>query len=80
MNHGIGEYVSGKAHEHCRGLLQLAQARRQRRYHQVSRGHLGRYVDEFSFRYENRKVSDAERAALLVNGADGKRLTYKQPA
>ena len=49
-------------------------------YHHVSRGHLGRYVDEFSFRYEHRKVSDAERAALLVNGADGKRLTYKQPA
>ena len=31
--------------------FQLAQARRD---HHVSRGHPGRYVDEFSFRYEHR--------------------------
>lgn len=43
-------------------------------------GHLGRYVDEFSFRYENRKTSDGERAAMIVLGGEGKRLTYKQPA
>jgi transposase-like protein len=49
-------------------------------YHHVSRGHLARYCDEFSFRYENRKVSDGQRANLLVEGAEGKRLTYKQPA
>ena len=49
-------------------------------YHHVSRGHRGRYCDEFAFRYENRKVSDGKRAALLVAGAEGKRLTYKQPA
>jgi len=41
---------------------------------------LQRYCDEFSFRYENRKVSDGKRANLLVQGAEGKRLTYKQPA
>ena len=45
-------------------------------YHHVSRGHLDRYCDEFAFRYENRKVSDAERANRLVMGAEGKRLTY----
>jgi len=49
-------------------------------YHHVSRGHLGRYCDEFAFRYENRKVSDGKRAEMLVLGAEGKRLTYKQPA
>ena len=49
-------------------------------YHHVSRGHLTRYCDEFSFRYENRKVSDGERANRLVMGAEGKPLTYKQPA
>ena len=49
-------------------------------YHHVGRGHLARYCDEFAFRYENRKVSDGQRATLLVAGAEGKRLTYKQPA
>jgi hypothetical protein len=49
-------------------------------YHHVSRGHLGRYCDEFAFRYENRTISDGARAVKLVEGAEGKRLTYKQPA
>jgi hypothetical protein len=34
------------------------------------KGHLGKYCDEFSFRYDARKVSDADRAELLVWGAE----------
>jgi transposase-like protein len=49
-------------------------------FHHVSREHLGRYCDEFAFRYERRKMSDGARAAQVVLGAEGKRLTYKQPA
>jgi len=49
-------------------------------FHHVSREHLGRYCDEFAFRYERRKMSDGARAAEIVLGAEGKRLTYKQPA
>ncbi len=45
----------------------------------VSRGHLSRYCDEFAFRYENRKTSDGDRSGLIVKGAEGKRLIYKQP-
>jgi len=48
-------------------------------FHHVSRGHLNRYCDEFAFRYENRKSTDNQRAIKLVAGAEGKRLTYKQP-
>jgi hypothetical protein len=48
-------------------------------FHHVSKEHLARYCDEFSFRYSARQVSDATRAGLLVKGAEGKRLTYKQP-
>jgi hypothetical protein len=36
-------------------------------------------VDEFSFRYNSRKMIDGNRAETLVQGAYGKRLTYKQP-
>ena len=48
-------------------------------FHHVSKEHLARYCDEFSFRYSARNVTDANRAGLLVKGAEGKRLTYKQP-
>jgi hypothetical protein len=52
-------------------------------FHHVSKGHLGRYVGEFEFRYNHRAalgVNDAQRAEALVLGAEGKRLTYRQPA
>jgi hypothetical protein len=49
-------------------------------FHHVSREHLGRYCDEFAFRYERRKMSDGARAVDMVLAAEGKRLTYKQPA
>lgn len=49
-------------------------------YHHVGKGHLNKYVDEFSFRYNSHTVTDGKRAELLVLGAAGKRLTYKQPA
>lgn len=49
-------------------------------YHHVSEEHLQRYVDEFDFRFSNRKsrgVDDAARADLLLKGVVGKRLTYE---
>jgi transposase-like protein len=49
-------------------------------YHFCGEQHLQRYLDEFSFRYSNRSgrgVSDGERAALAIKGAEGKRLTYR---
>jgi hypothetical protein len=49
-------------------------------YHHVGKGHLNKYVDEFSFRYNSRNVSDGRRAEMIVQAAYGKRLTYKQPA
>lgn len=46
-------------------------------YHHVGRKHLHRYLSEFDFRYNNRKVTDGERALQALKGFDGKRLTYK---
>jgi hypothetical protein len=37
---------------------------------------LHRYCAEFDFRYNNRKISDAERMDKSVGGIVGKRLTY----
>ncbi len=48
-------------------------------FHSVSEAHLHRYLAEFDFRYNTRKISDAERADELLRGARGKRLLYQQP-
>jgi hypothetical protein len=37
-----------------------------------------RYLDEQSFRYNNRKLTDGERFDLAVKGMVGKRLTYAE--
>jgi hypothetical protein len=46
-------------------------------YHHVGRKHLHRYLGEFDFRYNERHVTDGERAQKALAGFDGKRLTYK---
>jgi transposase-like protein len=48
-------------------------------YHHASPKHLGRYVDEFSFRLNegNVKIHTLDRLDSFVDGVAGKRLTYK---
>ena len=46
-------------------------------YHHVGRKHLHRYLGEFDFRYNERHVTDGERAQTALKGFEGKRLTYK---
>lgn len=47
-------------------------------YQHCSEKHLQRYLSEFDFRYNSRDVSDAERAVKAIEGAEGKRLTYRR--
>ena len=80
VNHGSGEYVRGNVHTNtAEGFVSLLKRGIVGTFHHVGKGHLGRYVSEFEFRYNARKVSDAQRPLLIVAGAEGKRLTYKQP-
>lgn len=51
-------------------------------YQHISEHHLPRYLAEFDFRQSNRVrlgINDAARAARILKGAEGKRLTYQQP-
>jgi transposase-like protein len=45
-------------------------------YHSVSRKHLQRYCDEFSFRYNSKHITDDERFENSVKNSQG-RLKYK---
>jgi transposase-like protein len=47
-------------------------------FHSLSKQHLHRYCEEFSFRWNYRKVTDGERMVAAIKGAEGKRLMYKE--
>lgn len=46
-------------------------------YHHVGEQHLKRYLAEFDFRYNTRKLSDPERTIVAMKGIEGKRLLYR---
>jgi transposase-like protein len=46
-------------------------------YHHVGKQHLHRYLSEFDFRYNARKVKDGERALLALKRVSGKRLKLR---
>ena len=48
-------------------------------YISVEPFHLFRYLDEQAFRYNNRKMTDAERFSIGVRDIVGKCLTYVEP-
>jgi transposase-like protein len=49
-------------------------------FHHVSKRHLQRYADEFSFRWNHRKIDDRERTVAAIKGAEGRRLSYRVPS
>ena len=78
VNHGDGEFSRGFVYTNTaesyfallkRGVMGI--------FHHVSKGHLHRYCDEFSFRWNYRKVNDGERAIAVIKGSKGKRLAYR---
>jgi len=80
VNHSGGEFVRGDAYTNtAEGFISLLKRGIVGTFHHVGKGHLGKYVSEFEFRYNARKVEDKDRPTLIVSGAEGKRLTYKQP-
>jgi hypothetical protein len=82
VNHGAKEYVRDDVTTNTvegffgifkRGMIGV--------YQHCGEQHLQRYLEEFTFRYNNRVklgVSDLERAALAAKAMDGKRLTYRR--
>lgn len=48
-------------------------------YHHIGIPYLQQYLNEFDFRYNSRKVTDAERAGLALKATEGKRLTLRRP-
>ncbi|MGH8746710.1 MAG: IS1595 family transposase [Burkholderiales bacterium] len=80
VNHSAKEYVRGIAHTNTvEGYFSILKRGLIGTYHHVSSAHLHRYTNEFDFRYNQREVSDAERADAALKQIGGKRLTYRRP-
>ena len=47
-------------------------------YVSVDIPHLGRYVDEQAFRFNDAILNDGQRFTVVMPGTIGKRITYKQ--
>jgi transposase-like protein len=81
VNHSAKEYVTLGGFKHSntaenffsifkRGVIGT--------YHHMSEAHLGRYTAEFDLRYNTRHMTDGERAAVILKGGEGRRLTYRR--
>lgn len=82
VRHSAGSYVN-KQGEHTNtveSFFALLKRAHFGTHHHYSKKHLRRYVTEQSFKWNHRKVSDGERMVEAIKGAEGKRLTYRQPA
>lgn len=78
--HGTREYVRGDIHTNTaessfailkRGIMGI--------YHNVSKEHPHRYLWQFDFLWNLRKMNDGERTVAAIRAAEGKRLMYQQP-
>ena len=70
-------YVDGQIHTNgMENFWSLMKRAIRGTYVSVEPFHLFRYLDEQSFRFNNRVMSDAARFAIALKGVLGKRLTY----
>jgi transposase-like protein len=88
VNHGAKEFARGKDADlvmtnTVEGMFGVFKRGMTGVYQHCGEQHFQRYLDEFTFRFNNRSklgVEDGERAAKLAHGMGGKRLTYRRIA
>jgi transposase-like protein len=78
IDHAV-QYVDGKIHTNgLENFWSLLKRGINGTYVSVEPFHLFRYLDEQAYRYNNRKLTDAERFDAAVKGIVGKRVTFDQ--
>lgn len=78
VDHAV-EYVRGEVHTNgLENFWSLFKRGLNGTYVSVEPFHLFRYLDEQAYRYNHRKMTDAERFSIAVSGIVGKRLTFDQ--
>jgi transposase-like protein len=78
IDHAV-QYVDGKIHTNgLENFWSLLKRSINGTYVSVEPFHLFRYLDEQAYRFNNRKLTDAERFSVAVTGIVGKRLTFDE--
>jgi hypothetical protein len=78
VKHNDKQYVIGDCHTNTlEGYWSLVKRGCVGIYHSWSAKHLQKYLDEFSFRYNTRKMSECDRFNAMLNNI-GTQLSYKQ--
>lgn len=69
IKHAAGEYVDGDCHTNTmEGFWSLLSRGVTGIYHNMSNKHLQKYLDEFVFRYNTRKLTESDRFNLMLSG------------
>ncbi len=82
VNHSADEYVRTGGFHHTNtveSFFALLKRAVYGQFHHISEAHLHRYLAEADFKYNTRSEDDPVRADMLLCGAKGKRLLYRQP-
>src|SRR5208337_2652670 len=78
VDHAV-EYVNGRVHTNgLENFWSLLKRGINGTYVSIEPFHLFRYLDEQSFRFNNRELTDAQRFDIATRGMVGKRLTYAE--
>ena len=78
VKHSISEYVNGMAHTNgIESFWALLKRGYHGTYHHMSEKHLGRHVNEFTGRHNDRERDTLDQMAAIVRGMNGKRLSYR---
>ena len=78
VNHSIKEYARGDVTTNsAEGFFGIFKRGMRGVYQHCKEKNLHRYVAEYDFRYNTRRMSDEERTLLAIKGGEGKRLTYR---
>ena len=81
VRHVDGEYVRRGTDVHSNtieGVFSLIRRGVMGTFHSISRKHLPNYLNEFSFRWNTRKLDDGERVTRAIQAVAGKRLEYRE--
>jgi transposase-like protein len=81
VRHSMKQYVRKGTDIHSNtveGVFSLIRRGVMGTFHSVTRKHLQNYLNEFSFRWNTRKLDDGQRVQRAIKAVDGKRLEYRE--
>lgn len=80
VDHSAEEYVRGDVYTNTvESYFALLKRGVHGTFHHISKQHLDKYLAEFDYRYNHRKLDDGPRTDIAIGRTRGKRLTLREP-